>query len=104
MSDYYCDCSVDIDEAAKVYHIEKPIARKEHKCCECNEPIIKGQKYEKITALWDGHWETYKTCQPCLNMRDDYCPSGWYFGMLGEIMYDCLGWSPYEVPDTDEED
>jgi len=104
MSDYYCDCSVDIDEIAKVYHIETPRARKEHVCCECNEPIPVGQRYEKTTALWDGQWNTYKTCAPCLRMREDFCPGGWYFGFLGETIYDCIGWSPYEVPDIEDEE
>jgi hypothetical protein len=104
MNDYACDCSVDVDGTPQAYKVGLPKARKVHVCCECGEPIQIGQQYEKTTALWDGHWETYKTCAPCLAMRNHYCPSGWYFGFLGETIQECLGWSPYEVPDVDEEE
>lgn len=49
-----------------------PTARKCHKCCECGGLISKGEKYQRITGLWEGKFETYKTCRECAGLRDEY--------------------------------
>lgn len=46
-------------------------AQKQHRCCECDAPIAKGEIYEKVEGLWDGSWQTYKTCWPCVEVRND---------------------------------
>jgi hypothetical protein len=99
-----CDCSIDYDyEPAKIYREEYPKAKKEYKCCECGENIKPGQKYQKVTGLWDDIWSTYKTCMPCVNIRDRYCPHGFYFGFLREQISECLGFNYTEVPEDDED-
>ena len=46
-----------------------PIARKQHKCCECCGPIQPGQQYQLITGCWDGDMASFKTCPDCLAAR-----------------------------------
>ena len=104
MSDYYCDCSTDdVDPRPDVYDVKVIKARKSYKCCECNEAIEVGKEYERTKGLWEGCWSTYRTCLPCVRMRNDYCPGGFIFTMLGETMEECLGWNPYEIPDMEED-
>ena len=41
---------------------------KHHRCCECNSTIYPGEKYERISGLWDD-FQTYKTCLFCAEIR-----------------------------------
>jgi hypothetical protein len=53
-------------------------ARKEHKCCECRKPILKGDKYYKEVAVFDSQLSTYKTCSDCKKVRDAFfCAWTW---------------------------
>jgi hypothetical protein len=99
MAEYYCDCSVDVDSEAALdpcFMVQRR-ARKAYVCCECGELISRGQEYEHTKGLVDGRWDTYRTCLPCVRMRESFCPGGWPFGYLGETIKECLGWSPYET-------
>jgi len=40
-------------------------SRKEHRCCECFNPIKKGVKYYDIKGLWDGEFSGYKAHENC---------------------------------------
>jgi hypothetical protein len=73
MGEAYCDIEWDYDEP-QIYekHIRK--ARKDHQCCECNEIIQVGQRYEHVKALWDGSFGEFKTCLICSRIRDDMIP------------------------------
>jgi len=66
-----CDCDYD-GEYPDFYTETKPVARKEHKCCECHGSIRKGDQYKKITGKWDGRIETYRTCPDCQVIRCDF--------------------------------
>lgn len=72
----YCDY-----EPAQLYSETRPIARKEHKCCECGRKIRPGERYERVYGIWDNGPETYKTCVYCLGLRD-----------TAESRLDCLCW------------
>jgi len=65
------------------------IARKEHKCCECQLIIAPGDKYQIVKGCWEGKWEQYKTCSPCADLREEILKGCWDkewppFGDLGE--------------------
>ena len=45
-------------------------AVKSHQCCECWAPIMPGEVYEKTTGVWDHCGQTFKTCWPCCEVRD----------------------------------
>ena len=48
-----------------------PTARLRHRCCECWGVIEVGEKYAKLTGVWDGDALTYKTCSDCEALRHD---------------------------------
>ena len=54
-----------------VYSDEIRMAMKEHYCCECGRTIRIGHEYQLFKGCWDGKWETYKTCKPCYDLRQD---------------------------------
>lgn len=86
-----CTCSCSIDwYGPDVIRITHPISRTEHVCVECGEVIQKGEKYEHVRGLWDGYWDTIKTCWPCKLIRDSFC-SSWSYGGLRDNLKYCLG-------------
>lgn len=92
----HCDCSIcNYDyEGFDYVNIVIRKARREHVCCECKEIIKVGSNYQYVHGVYDAHWYTYKTCQRCVTIRDDYCSSGFVYGWLYEQIGECLG---YEV-------
>lgn len=63
------------------------VARKSHKCCECGSGIVKGERYEYSSGIWDSIPDSYKTCKSCADLRDDYidkCGDQVGFGYLRE--------------------
>lgn len=92
-----CDCSCDDGERPDFYREETPVARKAYKCCECGGDILPGQKYHKAVGLWAGDFQTWRTCQPCQAIRDEYCSGGWVFGELAEAIRECLGFDYREA-------
>jgi len=82
-----CNDTGDIPE----FVTEKLVtAKKIHKCCECKEYILPGQKYEVVKGKWDGQFDTFKTCLPCRTIRQEHC-SWWVYGNLREDLRECLG-------------
>lgn len=65
MTECYCDY-----ETPTVYSIATPTAKRSHKCIECGNAISIGERYERITSLFDGEWDTYKTCCRCIAVRE----------------------------------
>jgi hypothetical protein len=59
-------------------------ARKEYKCGECDDVIKKGDVYEYVKGLWEGYWETHRTCKTCVAIRDDLFHCGFAYGTLWE--------------------
>jgi hypothetical protein len=99
-----CDCSPD-----DLFDMESPgcqstsirKARKAHRCCECHEPILPGQRYEYTSGVWDGAPDAFKTCLACVAIRTRYCPNGSFLGHLRYHIQDCLGFDYTEVPEGD---
>lgn len=56
---------------------EEPVARKEHKCCECGKTIKRGEKYSYFVVVWADYchnckdFGAYKTCLECEKDWDD---------------------------------
>jgi hypothetical protein len=82
-----CDC---ISPSAYKENIRK--ARKQHKCCECANNILKGDNYQYASGVWDGYPGDYKTCLSCVSVRREFeqeydcCIA---FGELKEVISDC---------------
>lgn len=47
-----------------------PRARKRHQCCECRGWIEIGENYQRITGVWEGQPNSYKTCRQCAALRE----------------------------------
>ena len=97
-----CDCSVDDYDPAKVCTVRIVRARKQHYCGECARTIESGEQYELVKGLWDGSWETHKTCIGCTRIRQHFCSSGWLYGALAEQIKDCIGFD-YTADDEDDD-
>lgn len=57
-------------------------ARKEHKCCICNQKILYGEKYLEESGCYDGEMYRNNLCSKCIQLRqkfielnkpDEYC-------------------------------
>ena len=101
-----CDCSVDLAsyDAPSCYLTTLRKARKSHKCCECGGEIVRGQRYEYVSGVWDGDPDSHKTCLTCVEIREHYCPDGFIHEGLAEQIYDCLGFDYRYVPEDDEDE
>lgn len=86
-------CMLGSAETPIISRQEYPIAQKEHICCECSSIISKGEKYQKITGLWD-NFQTYKSCMICADARDKAIND---FDLMSdegfpfEQLWDCIG-------------
>lgn len=106
MTDISCDCSIDLDrvERPSVCHVEWRKARRKHWCCECTEEIKVGERHEYATGIWDGNWDSHRTCATCVAIRERYCPHGYIYGGLAETIKDCLGFDYRVAPEFDDEE
>ena len=81
-------------ELPEFYTHSEPVARKEHRCCECRAPILKGEKHFSSTGKWDGtviSQRQHLDCMAaCILIRDKFndsecIPFGglkdWFFEM-----------------------
>ncbi|RLE41371.1 hypothetical protein DRJ16_06415 [Candidatus Woesearchaeota archaeon] len=57
------------DNGPSAYWESTPIANKNHTCCECGSTIEPGEMYHKIKGIWEGIFDTHKTCQICEKVR-----------------------------------
>lgn len=63
-----CGCDGDLPQVSREsWHI----ARKEHKCCECKSPIIKGERHQYVWGIWEGQHYVFKTCLSCTEVRKE---------------------------------
>ena len=86
MADGTCNVSLydDDGDAASVYHTSTVTARKAHRCYECGETMAPGQRYERVSGLWEGTWSTYRFCLPCAEVGSEFSDGGRTFGALWE--------------------
>lgn len=56
-------------ELPQAYSHETPVARKEHRCCECQGLIQPGERYHRHWGVWNGEAATYKVCEDCEALR-----------------------------------
>ena len=86
-----------------VVRIAHPNAHRPHRCCECASAIATAQRYERTDGLWEGRWEHYVTCEPCVELRSTVsCGDGWVYGELAEASEEWYrGWSVARTPDPE---
>lgn len=64
-----CDCDYDVD-GPSFFRAEKPKARKECACSECRGTIRVGERYVKISCLWDSGVEVFRRCPDCIEFEE----------------------------------
>jgi len=96
------DCACDYDPP-EFYRKRSPKARKEHRCEECNRPIKPGDRYEYVTAKWEGYLSSFRTCQRCVDLRQwvknnvpCFC---WTHGGLLEDAEEAVSEACYRAPE-----
>jgi hypothetical protein len=57
-------------EPAAVYHETFPRARKFHTCEACRETVFPGQKYCRVSIVWEGTVTDYKRCMRCQRLHE----------------------------------
>lgn len=77
----------EADETCAVWNEDTRRARKEHVCCECHEPIRKGELHKHVTSLFDGSWSTHRTCLLCDEIGNHFSCGG---GRITETLWDDL--------------
>jgi hypothetical protein len=79
-----CVCSEYAGDSPELFSKQNRIARKVHHCCECNEEIAPGKKYEYAKGLWDGDFQCFCTCLPCSNIRKSLFRGGYTYTSMWE--------------------
>jgi len=78
----------DLCELPVFYRHSEPVARKQHKCCECSAPILNGERYFAAWCVWGGEAHTYRqhlACmEACMLIRDRFA-DGYCIG-FGDLM------------------
>ena len=69
-----CDC--EDYESPAFLRIQIVTGRKPHTCCECNQTIQPGQKYECAVGKWEEEIVTFRTCGDCLKLREEVKAAG----------------------------
>jgi hypothetical protein len=57
-------CDTDFD-TCDVFDITTPVARKPHRCGECDLPVKPGRTYVRVGSLYEGQWSTYHAHAEC---------------------------------------
>lgn len=92
-------------EMPQAFQEQARTARKQHVCCECRQLIMPGNKYQYASGVWEGKPDSFKTCLPCANIRDEYMREvgeGVAFKELASCIGDCFsdGFGPCEYAET----
>jgi len=97
-----CSCEIDVDvdwSCSDFCREEIRIARKKHKCFECGRTIEIEEKYEYVIGKWDGHFDSFKTCCDCLNTRNTFFTSGYYYGQIWEFIDEFINEADGDIPE-----
>ena len=96
------DCYCDYDPAT-FYRSAIRKARKQCQCYECSRPIKPGETYEYVAGMWNGRFDTFRTCSHCLDIRQFvqnsvpcYC---WAHGSIEEAAQYAIEEAYFRAPD-----
>ena len=80
-----CACiDIDLDDHPEFSSSKYRMARKEHKCSECERAIAPGETYEYVSMRFEGVFSQFKTCGDCLSVRDWFFCRAYYHARLWE--------------------
>jgi hypothetical protein len=91
MSEDNCGvCLGEFDgDPCTIWREAMPVARKAHQCSECGDAIAPGTRYESISMLFEGKFDTYKVCAACSDIGKSLsCDGSRPLGFLWESVRD----------------
>lgn len=53
------------------FHVARPKARKQHKCCECRGVIDAGETHLKYSGVWGGEFASHRMCLDCRALMNE---------------------------------
>jgi hypothetical protein len=86
-------CTLECDDLVRVYAEDPRIARKEHSCLGCGATIHRGDAYNIVFYVSDGHGYSEKECFPCWWTRTDFWEAhsgGPFPSNLWEELKECI--------------
>jgi len=85
-----CNIDIDIDfESTQIIKKKIVVAKKNHKCDECNYKIEPGEKYEYIFGKSDDGIFENTTCRSCIEIRDLFF-SNYTYGIIWDDIFDYI--------------
>lgn len=94
-------CSCENAEPLRCSVLTEPVARKEHRCDECNGPIGPGQKYWRLKGVdSDGDAFAHKRCSACVKRARAFNTAEGCKAPLGAL-FDSIRECGEEDPDFD---
>ena len=82
-----CICVDDGGDVAEFARAQIVQGRKEYTCCECGAAIAKGDRHEYAMGLWEGSFDTYRTCLTCVRIRTELFSCGYIFTEMWEAIH-----------------
>jgi len=82
-----CSCVFDagINDCAEILSDKTVKSKSIHICHECGKKIIPGEQYRMESTVYEGEFETYKTCLDCNSIREWLVCSFYYGKILDDI-------------------
>lgn len=68
------------------YEAKQVRGRKKYECCECLSVIAKGEPHERAAGLWEGSFDTFRTCKLCTDMRDEIGLQCYAHGLMMDVV------------------
>jgi len=89
------------ENQATIENVKVVRGKRDYRCVECCGAIPKGVEHEAYGGLWDGIFETYRTCLKCRDLREALRPlaqKAWgedcfTFGHVRETIAELRSWS-----------
>lgn len=92
-----CQINVGVDDECEMLSAKWTRSRSLHKCGECGLKIKPGAEYLRERTIYDGHFNTYKTCVDCLSIRQNLC-GDWIYTAVRETVSDAIA-DGLEIPE-----
>lgn len=75
-----------MDENFTFYGITWPHTRLQRNCCECGLQIERGERYQRLSGLYEGEWHNYSTCADCAKVREEFCSEFTMMNLYDDLM------------------
>lgn len=93
-----CACiSADVNEFCEVLFDKHVQTRKSYRCGECGRAIAKGETCRLEKTVFEGEFNTHRTCIDCCSVREHLVCS-FYYGAIWELVSEEIQENPFDLP------